>query len=108
MGRVRELKGGSGWVVDGARPGEMARLRSLGDGRYALATQAAPGTLPVEITIEADALREFVEHIRWELDGPRFPAGTPEHEAYAAELREELAKWAAGVQPYPYDRGATP
>ena len=28
--------------------------------------------------------------------GPRFPAGTPEYEAYLAELRTELTKFAAG------------
>lgn len=31
---------------------------------------------------------------------PRFPKGTPEYDAYAAELRAELAKFAAGEPPY--------
>lgn len=34
--------------------------------------------------------------------GPRYPAGTPEYEQYAEELRTELKKWAAGEPPYPY------
>jgi hypothetical protein len=33
-------------------------------------------------------------------DPPKYPAGTPEHEAYAAELRTELDKWVAGDAPY--------
>jgi hypothetical protein len=33
---------------------------------------------------------------------PRYPAGTPEHTAYAAELRTELNKFAAGEEPYSY------
>lgn len=35
-------------------------------------------------------------------DPPQFPPGTPEYDAYDAELREELAKFAAGEEPYPY------
>lgn len=31
---------------------------------------------------------------------PRFPAGTPEYAAYAAELRAELAKFANREAPY--------
>lgn len=31
---------------------------------------------------------------------PRYPAGTPEYEAYRTELRAELAKWVAGVGEY--------
>lgn len=34
---------------------------------------------------------------------PRFPEGTPEYEAYAAQLRAELAKFAAGEPPYDGD-----
>ena len=40
---------------------------------------------------------------------PRFPQGTPEYDAYAAELRAELAKFVA--QEPPYDKlpdGSTP
>jgi hypothetical protein len=33
---------------------------------------------------------------------PRYPAGTPEYEAYKAELTTELAKFAAGEAPYEY------
>lgn len=36
---------------------------------------------------------------------PRFPQGTPGYEAYAAALRVELAKFAAGEPPYPYPEG---
>lgn len=39
-------------------------------------------------------------------DPPRFPVGTPEYAAYAAELRIELAKFAAGAPPY--DRSDVP
>lgn len=31
---------------------------------------------------------------------PRFPEGTPEYDAYATELREELRKWVAGEGEY--------
>lgn len=34
---------------------------------------------------------------------PRFPQGTPEYDAYAAELREELRKWVAHEPPYDVD-----
>jgi hypothetical protein len=34
---------------------------------------------------------------------PQFPAGTPEHEAYRAELKVELAKFAKGEAPYEYE-----
>lgn len=37
------------------------------------------------------------------VDEPKHPAGTPEHEAYAGELRAELAKFAAGEPPYEHD-----
>lgn len=43
-----------------------------------------------------------------EADVPRYPAGTPEHETYAAELRTELTKWAAGEEPYPYSTPRPP
>ena len=33
---------------------------------------------------------------------PRYPAGTPEYEAYKTELAAELAKFAAGEAPYEY------
>lgn len=33
---------------------------------------------------------------------PRYPAGTSEYERYAAELRAELRKFAAGEEPYGY------
>lgn len=33
-------------------------------------------------------------------DGPKFPPGTPEYEAYTAELREELGKFANHEAPY--------
>lgn len=33
-----------------------------------------------------------------------YPVGTPEHEAYVADLRAELAKFAKGKEPYPYRR----
>lgn len=36
-------------------------------------------------------------------DPPRFPAGTPEYEAYATELHGELEKFAKGNEPYGYD-----
>lgn len=32
--------------------------------------------------------------------GPKFPAGTPEYDAYEAELKDELAKWVAGEGEY--------
>jgi hypothetical protein len=34
----------------------------------------------------------------------KYPPGSPEYEAYAAELRAELAKFAAGEPPYDGDR----
>ena len=37
---------------------------------------------------------------------PRYPQGTPEYDAYAAELCGELAKFAAGQDPYPYPSAA--
>jgi len=36
------------------------------------------------------------------MQGPKYPPGTPEYEAYAAELRAELAKFASGAAPYEY------
>jgi hypothetical protein len=36
---------------------------------------------------------------------PRYPAGTPEYAAYAAELYEELDKWSRGEPPYEYPKG---
>lgn len=33
-------------------------------------------------------------------DGPKFPPGTPEYEAYEAELREELDKFVRRESPY--------
>lgn len=36
-------------------------------------------------------------------DPPRHPEGTPEYAAYAAELKAELAKFAAGEAPYAYE-----
>lgn len=33
---------------------------------------------------------------------PKFPEGTPEYEAYRAELKTELSKFARGEEPYPY------
>jgi hypothetical protein len=32
--------------------------------------------------------------------GPKYPAGTPEYDAYEAGLKEELAKWVAGEGEY--------
>lgn len=40
-------------------------------------------------------------------DPPRFPEGTPEYAAYAAQLGPELAKFAAGEPPYGHEQ-ATP
>ena len=37
------------------------------------------------------------------MDQPRFPEGTPEYDAYRAELAVELAKFAAGEAPYEFD-----
>lgn len=34
------------------------------------------------------------------IDPPRFPEGTPEYDAYAAELKTELAKWVGGEGEY--------
>lgn len=47
------------------------------------------------VRVPADAVTSFT-------DPPRYPEGTPEYRAYAAELRGELAKWAAGEAPYEY------
>lgn len=33
---------------------------------------------------------------------PAFPEGTPQHDAYAADLRTELDKFAKGEDPYPF------
>jgi hypothetical protein len=38
------------------------------------------------------------------MEKPIHPVGTPEYEAYAADLRTELAKFAKGEEPYPYRR----
>jgi hypothetical protein len=35
---------------------------------------------------------------------PKYPEGTPEYDTYAAELREELGKFAKGEEPYPIAR----
>lgn len=37
-------------------------------------------------------------------DPPRFPEGTPEYAAYAAQLGPELAKFAAGEPPYGHEQ----
>lgn len=39
-------------------------------------------------------------------DGPEFPEGTPEHDAYREQFRDELAKFAAGAAPYQYPKPA--
>lgn len=39
------------------------------------------------------------------INQPRFPAGTPQHDAYVDELRTDLAKFAVGQDPYPYTLG---
>lgn len=36
---------------------------------------------------------------------PMYPAGTPEYETYASQLRAELTKFATGQDPYPYECG---
>jgi hypothetical protein len=41
------------------------------------------------------------------MEEPIYPVGTPEYEAYAADLRTELAKFAKGEEPYPYCREET-
>jgi hypothetical protein len=103
MGQARPMSGSPGFVVDGVHDGQQARLRPIREGVYALAALASPGTFPVEIELDTATLQSLVEHAQAMLIAtPRFPAGTPEHDAYAAELRAELAKWAAGVEPYPY------
>jgi len=38
---------------------------------------------------------------------PEYPEGTPEYDAYAAELRAELDKWRRGDPPYSYDSDVT-
>jgi hypothetical protein len=38
---------------------------------------------------------------------PRYPQGTPEYDAYLAELRVELAKFAAHEAPYDHDELAS-
>lgn len=43
---------------------------------------------------------QYEEHTALASALPRYPAGTPEYEAYRARLREELAKWVAGVGEY--------
>lgn len=40
----------------------------------------------------------------YEPTSPQFPEGTPKYAAYAAALRTELAKFAAGDAPYEYQR----
>lgn len=40
--------------------------------------------------------------------GVKFPEGTPEYAAYAAELKTELDKFAKGEAPYEYDKATTP
>lgn len=111
MGETRPMNNGQpGFVVDGVVAGSQARLRLIRDGVYALALLAAPGTLPLEIELDTDTLRAFIEEARWMLDGPsdgpRYPAGSPEYAAYAAELKQELRKFATGEEPYPYPRDA--
>lgn len=39
-------------------------------------------------------------HVAQSLAQPIYPPGSPEYEAYAAELRAELAKWVNGEFPY--------
>lgn len=39
---------------------------------------------------------------------PKYPEGTPEYEAYREVLAIELAKFAAGEDPYPITRPGTP
>jgi hypothetical protein len=100
---VRPIKGGvPGFVVDGEH-GAKVRVRPLGGGMYELATSTGPHTFPALVTLNAARLREIAIHMTaMTVAEPEFPPGTPEHEAYAEDLRAELAKWAAGVQPYPY------
>jgi hypothetical protein len=50
----------------------------------------------------APPARTYIGHDTYSLR-PRYPAGTPEHTAYAAELRTELTKFAAGEPPYEYE-----
>ncbi|HEU4423686.1 MAG TPA: hypothetical protein VFR67_14240 [Pilimelia sp.] len=52
--------------------------------------------------VHAEALAENAQRDAAADVEPQFPIGTPEYDAYAAELRGELRKWANGEPPYPY------
>jgi hypothetical protein len=79
---------GVGTVVALMRRGLLREADPHRYGRHYLATTPAQAWDEVH-----------TENERFELT-PRFPEGTPEYAAYAAELKTELGKWVAGEAPY--------
>ncbi len=86
---------------------EHGRERITDAGREALKAFApAPGAIPFNPagaaqTAAAVSAASSIAAAN-AVTAPRFPEGTPEYDAYEKELRGELAKFAAGEEPYPY------
>lgn len=103
MRRAANILAKDGYVdaIDGITVGTIVALMRRGILREATplshslsAGRHYPATTPEQVWDEAHTENEqrFLT--------PEFPAGTPEYEAYAAELRTELDKWVAGEAPY--------
>jgi hypothetical protein len=62
----------------------------------------APATVKTQREVEERHAEFMADSLPAPASGPRFPKGTPEYAAYERELQAELAKFAAGEEPYPY------
>lgn len=93
---THEQRAKAGWVSD---QGEIDRLLDDAIGPQPTALVATtPSVFPDAPAVRqsGDGSQEFGPYVT----GPRFPEGTPEHDAYAAELRTELGKFSRGEAPY--------
>lgn len=97
-------------------PGGMSEVHAFGRNAAAAARAALCGDLgstrgPADVVTcpNCRALLQAGSDAAHAIEGtapvPLYPKGTPEYDAYATELKAELAKWAAGEEPYPYRPG---
>lgn len=108
IGELHELALKANEAIDARRLAILTEAHKMNDefdAQRAAVTAAAFPALPVP-DWSALAGRQVDElSVSRGLRGvaqPRFPEGTPEYEAYAAELRGELAKWSTGQAPYEF------
>lgn len=97
-------------------PGGMSEVHAFGRNANAAARAALCGDLgstrgPADVVTcpNCRALLQAGSDATHAIEGtapvPLYPKGTPEYDAYAAELKTELDKWVAGEEPYPYRPG---